>query len=146
MIKTLVSHRTCGLCKWWKRKRPFQKVRKHRCVFNHSDSARMMETSSGVQGIKELAKSGTPVEYIEADGDNTLIAQLHIENIFVKKLFVRSHVVKNIGKRLYQKQKEHKQVSKSVTTHIIKRVKYVFAKHQGDSKGLEENLKAIVPH
>ena len=32
VLKTIVSHRTCGTCNWWKHNRPGQPVRKHRCV------------------------------------------------------------------------------------------------------------------
>ena len=68
-----------------------------------------MESGSGLQGVSELAKSGTPVEYIEGDGDNTLIARLKTNlNINMKKRFDRNHIVKNIGKRLYALQASNK--------------------------------------
>lgn len=61
----------------------------------------MMESVSGVKGVVELAKEGTPVEYIEGDGDNTLIARLRTNlNIEMKKRFDRNHIVKNVGKHL----------------------------------------------
>lgn len=146
VIKTMVSHRTCGTCKWWAKNRPFQKVRKHRCVFSHSGSARLMESSSGVMAVKELSKSGYPVEYLEGDGDNTLIARLKEENINVKKRYDRNHVVKNIGKKLYSLQKTNKKLSKSVIMHIQKCIKYAFARNQGNSSAMKDNLQALIPH
>ncbi len=148
VVKTLVSHRACGTCKWWRRNRPGLPVRKHRCVRNHTGSARLMESTTGVQGVQELSSEGTPVEYLEGDGDNTLIARLRSElNITMKKRFDKNHVVKNIGKSLYALAgMKGVRLSKSVIAHLQKCLKYAFAKHQGDKEGLEENLKALVPH
>ena len=52
VIKSLVRHRMCGTCSWWRRNRPNIPVRAHRCVKNHVGSAKLMECKSGVQGIK----------------------------------------------------------------------------------------------
>ena len=72
---------------------------KHRCVHTHSGSARLMESVSGEQ---ELIEQGTPVEYLECDGDNTLIARIKGNlNLTLKKRFDKNHP-KNVGKRLYQ--------------------------------------------
>lgn len=95
--KTVVKHRVCGTCKWWSRHRPNLPVRPHRCVKNHQGSARMMESTSGVQGVKELNESGTPVKYLEGDGDNTLIARLR-SDLNMKKRFDRNHIVKTLVK------------------------------------------------
>lgn len=68
----------------------------------------MMESTSGVQGVKELNESGTPVEYLEGDGDNTLIARLKSDlNISMKKRFDRNHIVKNIGKSMFALQEKN---------------------------------------
>ncbi|XP_056002782.1 uncharacterized protein LOC125661105 [Ostrea edulis] len=102
VVKTVVSHRTCGTCKWWQRHRPGQQIRKHKCVHSHTGSARSMESVSGVQGVKELRDLGTPVEILEGDGDNTLITKLKNDlGITMKKRLDKNHVVKNIEKRLY---------------------------------------------
>lgn len=147
VMKTVVLHRTCATCKWWKKNRPFQKIRNHRCVFNHVGSARMMESASGVKGIRELKECGVNIEFVEGDGDNTLLARVKKElNITLKKRFDRNHVVKNVGKSLYALQSKNKKLSKTVILHVQKCLKYAFAKNQGDEKGLEENLRAIVPH
>jgi len=147
VLKSIVLHRTCATCKWWKKNRPFDKVRRHRCILNHIGSAKMMESVSGVQGVKMFAESGLPVEYIEGDGDNTTIARVHKDlNITLKKRFDRNHVVKNVGKSLYGLHSKNKKLSKNVILHLIKCLKYVFAKNQGDKLALKENLKAIVPH
>ena len=88
VIKTMVSHRSCSVCNWWRRKRPHLPVRSHHCVKNHYGSARSMESCSGVAGVLKMAEEGTPVEYLEGDGDNTLIAKLRQDhNIGMKKIF-----------------------------------------------------------
>lgn len=147
VVKTVVSHRTCGTCKWWQRNRPGQPVRKHRCVHNHTGSARLMESSSGVQGIKELRDSGTPVDILEGDGDNTLVTRIKNDlGITVKKLLDKNHVIKNIGKRLYALQgTKGVKLSKNTVSHLQKCIKYALAKNQR-KEDLEENLRAILPH
>lgn len=62
------------MCEWQQRNRPGRLVRKHKSVFNHADSARLMESTGGLIGVKELAAQGTPIKCIEGDDDNTLIA------------------------------------------------------------------------
>ena len=148
VVKVVVSHRSCATCNWWRRNRPFCPVRTHHCVRNHTGSARLMESTSGVQGIKQLAEAGTPVEYLEGDGDNTLIARLKTElNLNMKKRFDRNHIVKNIGKSMYQLSAEKGvKLSKIVIMHLQKCVKYIFAKNQGDPEGMLANLQALIPH
>ncbi|XP_065929397.1 uncharacterized protein [Magallana gigas] len=147
VVKTVVSHRTCGTCKWWQRNRPGQEIRKHRCVHNHTGSARLMESVSGVQGIKELIDSGTPVDILEGDGDNTMISRIKSElGITMKKRLDKNHVIKNIGKRLYALHgTKGVKLSKTVIVHLQKCIKYALAKNQ-TKDDLEENLKAILPH
>ena len=62
-----------------------------------------MESVSGEKGVKELAVEETPVEYLEGDGDNTLIARLKTNSdIDMKKRFDKNYTVKkNIGKHMY---------------------------------------------
>ena len=38
-----------------------------------------MESASGILGVTDLKESGTPVEIIEGDGDNTTISRLRSE-------------------------------------------------------------------
>lgn len=148
VVKSIISHRTCGTCNWWRRNKPGHVVRPHKCVRSHTGSARLMESVSGEKGVVQLAEEGTPVEYLEGDGDNTLIARLrNNRNIDMKKRFDRNHVVKNVGKRLYalHHQKGIK-LSKIVILHLEKCLKYAFARNQGNKQALRENLKALVPH
>lgn len=61
-----------------------------------------MECKSGVQGIRELAEKGTPVENLEGDGDTTMLAYVKSDlNLSLKKWYDRNNVVKNIGKHFY---------------------------------------------
>lgn len=148
VLKTIVKHKKCGVCSWWRRNRPGTKVRQHRCVRNHTGSARSMEGASGIEGIKQLQKEGINVEYLEGDGDNTLIHKLKQElNVDMKKRYDRNHIVKNVGKKLWQLHYDKSvKLSKSIILHIEKCLKYTFAKNQGDLHGMECNLKAIIPH
>jgi hypothetical protein len=147
VVKSIVYHRTCATCRWWQRNRPGEKVRKHRCVWNHHGSAKMIECNSGIQGVKELAKEGTPVDIIEGDGDCTLMSRLNKQGIHLKKKYDKNHMIKNIIKLLYEASKlKHIKMSKDIIVHFNKCLKYIIAKHQGDEVGLEENLRALVPH
>ena len=148
VVKSIISHRTCGTCNWWRRNRPSDAVRPHKCVRNHTGSARLMESVSGEKGVVQLADEGTPVEYLEGDGDNTLIARLrNNRNIHMKKRYDRNHVVKNVGKSLYALHyKKGVKLSKMVILHLEKCLKYAFARNQGDKEALRDNLKALVPH
>lgn len=148
VLKTVVKHRRCGVCFWWKRHRPGQIIRQHQCVHNHYGSAWSMEATSGVQGIQDLLQAGIQVEYLEGDGANTLIAKLKKDlNINMKKRFDRNHIVKNVGKSLWALHYDKTvKLSKNVITHIEKCLKYTFAKNQGDKAGMEKNLITLIPH
>jgi hypothetical protein len=68
-------------------------------------------------------------------------------NVTIEKKFDKNHIVKNIGKTLYDLQKEKSlKLSKSVIVHLQKCLKYALAKNAGNEVSLRENLKAIVPH
>lgn len=54
-----------------------------------------MEATGGLKGVRELFDKGTPIEYLEGDGNNTLIARIKNElNISMKKRFDNNHAVK----------------------------------------------------
>lgn len=148
VLKAVVTHRTCGVCKWWKRNRPGVKVREHRCVWNHRGSARAMESEAGLKAIKDMIQEGTPVDVIEGDGDNTLVARIHKSlGVTVKKKIDRNHCIKNIVKLLYDlRNRKDVKISNMVIQHLHKCIKYVFSKNQGDVDGMRENLQALIPH
>lgn len=117
-------------------------VRDHICVKNHVGSAKLMECKSGVQGIRELAEEGTPVEILVEDGDTTMLVHVKLDlNLSLKKRYDRNHVLKNIEKHLYAIKYN---LSKTVIQHIQRCVKYAFAKNQGNKTSMEENLKATI--
>ena len=76
VLKTVIKHRRCGTCTWWKRYRPGQKIRQHNRFHNDRGSACSMETKSGVEGVQEFLREGVDIEYLEGDSDNTIISQL----------------------------------------------------------------------
>ena len=105
VLKTIVKHRTCSVCKWWKRNRSAQKVRNHRCVMNHKGSSKRTESNSRIQAIKEMISQKTPVDVIEGDGNNTVISWIENElGVRIKKKLDHNHCVKNIVKHLYDLQ------------------------------------------
>lgn len=55
VLKTVVKHRTCGKCKWWRRNRPGMKPPAHKCVWNHHGSSKSMESEAGLQAVQEMA-------------------------------------------------------------------------------------------
>lgn len=148
VLKTVIKHRSCATCKWWKRNRPGQRIRSHRCVWNHNGSARMMESEAGLLALKEMSSQGTPVEIIEGDGDNTLIARLKSQcGLSVVKRLDKNHCVKNIIKTLYDlRNSKVVKISNQIIQHLSKCIKYIFSKNQGDKEGMRENLVALVPH
>lgn len=132
VLKTVVKHRTCGTCKWWRRNRPGVPAREHRCVWNHRGSARAMESEAGLQAIKDMIQQGTPVGIIEGDGDNTLVARLERSmGLTVKKKLDKNHCIKNIVKQLYDlRNKKEVSISNQVIQHLHKCIKYIFSKKQ----------------
>ena len=92
-----------------------------------------MEAKSGMQGIRELLDEVTPIEYIEGDGDNTLLARLKAElDITLKKRFDKNHVVKNVTGSLYKlKSAGFAKLSKTIISHIEKCLCYCFSKNPG---------------
>lgn len=90
VVKTMVNHKTSGVCEWKHRNRPGRPVRKHRSVYNHAGSGILMESTGELMGVKELATQGTPKKCIEGNDDNTLIACIKYElNISLKKSLIR---------------------------------------------------------
>ena len=146
VLNSQTIHRTCGFCKWHKRKFPDKKVPQHRCVWNHRGSAKMMEITGCTAAIKAMKKNGTPVEILEGDGDDTVIPRLAQENIIVDKRYDKNHIVKNFGSRCYDARKECSSLSLKIIKHLQKCLTYCFSNNKGDLKGMEENLAAIVPH
>lgn len=118
-------------------------VRKHRCVGNHVGSAKLMECKSRVQEIKELSDKETLVEVLERSGNTTVLA--HIKRDLhgtLKKRYDCNCIVNNIVTDLYAVKKN----SKCVIQHIQKCLKSAFSKNEGVKTGMEESLRAIVPH
>ncbi|XP_076088707.1 uncharacterized protein LOC143059102 isoform X2 [Mytilus galloprovincialis] len=149
VCKTVVKHRTCATCKWWRRNRPGRKPKPHRCVWNHRGSARLMESQAGLEAVREMMEQGTPIKTIEGDGDNTLMARIRSElGVNIKKKLDKNHSVKNIVKKLYDLQKNQKdlKLTNHVVKHLSKTIKYIFAKNQGQPEALQRNLAAFIPH
>lgn len=65
----------------------------------------------------------------------------------MKKRLDKNYVAKNIGKLLYCLYNDKSvTISKTVINHLQKCLKYIFTKNQGNKRGLEDNMKASIPH
>lgn len=147
VLKTVVKYRTCGKCKWWRRNRPGMKPPAHKCVWNHHGSSKSMESEAGLQAVQEMANQCTPVQIIEGDGDNTLIARAKNQlGVSLTKKLDRNHCVKNIVKTFYDLRNQKVKISNQVISYLTKCLKYVFSKNQGNIQNMRENLIALVPH
>lgn len=95
VVKSLVFHRQCSTCNWWRRNRPGKPLRKHRCVHNHSGSARLMESTRGENGILEMKAKGAPAECLEVNDEITFVVRLKNNcDITVNKKFNKNHIMK----------------------------------------------------
>jgi hypothetical protein len=105
-----------------------------------------MESQAGLQALKCMSGQGTPVQVIEGDGDNTVIARAKNElGVAITKKLDKNHCIKNIAKSFYDLKSKVK-ISNQVITHLTKCLKYVFAKNQGNVQNMRENLTALVLH
>lgn len=119
----------------------------HKCVWNHHGSSKSMESEAGLQAVQEMANQCTPVQIIEGDGDNTLIARAKNQlGVSLTKKLDRNHCVKNIVKTFYDLRNQKVKISNQVISHLTKCLKYVFSKNQGNIQNMRENLIALVPH
>lgn len=56
----------------------------------------------------------------------------------------KSHVKKNIVKRLYELRSKHKELSIKVVNAISKKFSYMVSQNKGNVSGIENGLKALV--
>ena len=121
VLKTIVKHRTFTVYKWWKRNRPGQDVSGIIMV------SKLMESTAGIQAIKEMISQKTQVEVIEGDGYNTVISRIETEmGVKIKKKIDHNHCVKNIVKRLYDLRNSKKaKISNQVIQHFTKCINYI---------------------
>lgn len=66
----------------------------HKCVWNHHGSSKSMESEAGLQAVQEMANQGTPVQIIEGDGDNTLIARAKNQVFLLQRSLIEIIVLK----------------------------------------------------
>uniref|UniRef100_A0A8W8I6I6 Exonuclease domain-containing protein n=1 Tax=Magallana gigas TaxID=29159 RepID=A0A8W8I6I6_MAGGI len=72
VLKTVIKHRSCATCKWWKRNRPGQRIRSHRCVWNHNGSARMTESEAGLLALKEMSSQDISWTLLKRGGNEAI--------------------------------------------------------------------------
>lgn len=53
-----------------------------------------MESEAGLQAVQEMANQGTPVQIIEGDGDNTLIARAKNQVFLLQRSLIEIIVLK----------------------------------------------------
>lgn len=156
VLKTLVHHRSCRVCKWWRKFRPGLKVKPHACVLNHRGSARSIESEAGLQAVRQLYQAGTPVDILEGDGDSSMMAKLNEHGYKIKKKYDKNHCVKSATTSMYNikggrvgktnKGEKSLPISKDTISHLEKCLKNALSRYKKNPVGLRANLLAIVPH
>lgn len=158
ILKTVVHHRSCRVCKWWRKYRQGRPIRPHACVLNHYGSARSIESEAGLQGVREFQKAGLAVDVLEGDGDSSMMAKLSAHGYKIHKKYDKNHCVKSVTTAMYNlkggkvsKNQENKpakkiKLSKETIHHLEKTLKNCLARHKGDPVALRENIVCIIPH
>ncbi|XP_076110691.1 uncharacterized protein LOC143079310 isoform X2 [Mytilus galloprovincialis] len=111
---------------------------------SHTGSSKGMEPDMACSMIQRLAEDGYTVGTLHADNDATTQSRLPCSII---KKDDKTHVKKNLSKRLYGLSKNYKQLkSAKVITYIVRCFMYTISKHQNSKQSMKTELATIVPH
>jgi hypothetical protein len=84
VLKSVVTHRVCGTCNWWRRNRKGQQVQSHQCVGEQS----LWKVEVVKRELKNYLKR---VKYIEGDGDKYLPLTWEIQIMYTGVCLIRLH-------------------------------------------------------
>ncbi|CAG2195042.1 unnamed protein product [Mytilus edulis] len=116
----------------------------HECNVNWTGSSKGMEPDMACSMIQRLAEDGYTVGTLHADNDAT--TQSRLPRSIIKK-DDKTHVKKNLSKRLYGLSKNYKQLkSAKVIPYIVRCFMYTISKHQNSKQSMKTELATIVPH
>ncbi|XP_071140202.1 uncharacterized protein [Mytilus edulis] len=111
---------------------------------SHTGSSKGMEPDMACSMIQRLAEDGYTVGTLHADNDAT--TQSRLPRSIIKK-DDKTHVKKNLSKRLYGLSKNYKQLkSAKVIPYIVRCFMYTISKHQNSKQSMKTELATIVPH
>ncbi|CAC5422359.1 unnamed protein product [Mytilus coruscus] len=107
-------------------------------------SSKGMEPDMACSMIQRLAEDGYTVGTLHADNDAT--TQSRLPRSIIKK-DDKTHVKKNLSKRLYGLSKNYKQLkSAKVIPYIVRCFMYAISRHQNCKQSMKAELATIVPH
>lgn len=119
----------------------------HDCRKNYAGSARSMESAIAVDIVSHVMELGYRIETITMDDDTTTISRLRSTvDPEIEKRSDKNHVKKNISNSLYNIKKNYKSLTGTAISYFVKCASYAISQNCDDSKSLQTNLEAIVPH
>ncbi|VDI06984.1 Hypothetical predicted protein [Mytilus galloprovincialis] len=137
-----VRTRNCSICQYYIGKN--EPKPPHECNVNWTGSSKGMEPDMACSMIQRLAEDGYTVGTLHADNDAT--TQSRLPRSIIKK-DDKTHVKKNLSKRLYGLSKNYKQLkSAKVIPYIVRCFMYTISKHQNSKQSMKTELATIVPH
>ncbi|XP_063438317.1 uncharacterized protein LOC134719241 isoform X2 [Mytilus trossulus] len=137
-----VRTRSCSICQYHIGKN--EPKPPHECNVNWTGSSKGMEPDMACSMIQRLAEDGYTVGTLHADNDAT--TQSRLPRSIIKK-DDKTHVKKNLSKRLYGLSKNYKQLkSAKVIPYIVRCFMYTISKHQNSKQSMKTELATIVPH
>ncbi|CAC5359761.1 unnamed protein product [Mytilus coruscus] len=137
-----VRTRNCSICQYHIGKN--EPKPPHECNVNWTGSSKGMEPDMACSMIQRLAEDGYTVGTLHADNDAT--TQSRLPRSIIKK-DDKTHVKKNLSKRLYGLSKNYKQLkSAKVIPYIVRCFMYAISRHQNCKQSMKAELATIVPH
>ncbi|XP_076083995.1 uncharacterized protein LOC143054830 [Mytilus galloprovincialis] len=142
VIEFDVRTRNCSICQYYIGKN--EPKPPHECNVNWTGSSKGMEPDMACSMIQRLAEDGYTVGTLHADNDAT--TQSRLPRSIIKK-DDKTHVKKNLSKRLFGLSKNYKQLkSAKVIPYIVRCFMYTISKHQNSKQSMKTELATIVPH
>ena len=106
-----------------------------------------MEPHMFVEMVNDIKNKGIPIAKVAGDDDHTGINQVHKQgNLDIIKESDKNHVRKNVAKKLYALQKEHKSLTQKVISAVTKNFNYMLQQNHGKPDAVKDGIKAVVEH
>ena len=100
-----------------------------------------------VEMVNDAAKKGIPIAKVAGDDDYTGINRVCQQgNTEIEKESDKSHVRKNVSKKLYSLQRSHKSLTQKVILAVTKNFNYMLQQNSGKPENITNGLKAVVEH
>ena len=100
-----------------------------------------------IRWFKCKLNKGIPIAKVAGHDDHTGINQVHNQgNLDIIKESDKNYVRKNVAKKLYVLQKEHKSVTQKVISAVTKNFNYILQQNHGKPDAVKDGVKAVVEH